>query len=77
MADLPGYLSETGAHLLADRIRRYWAARGHHVEVWVEKIPDAPRKSSPNWWQVRSSLLNGLPPTRNDPRAMNEEVAET
>lgn len=47
-----------GAHGLADRIRRYWAAKGFAVEVW---LVSGTVDDHGTMFMVRSNLLNGLP----------------
>lgn len=49
-----------GANALADRIRRYWAERGHHVRVRTTEAEYTPAMRSGRW-DVRSDMLNGWP----------------
>jgi hypothetical protein len=49
--------SKSGAELLAQSIRDYWADRSYLVEAKVE-VSGAPRTPR---WDVRSNLVNGLP----------------
>lgn len=50
------WMSKEKARLLADAIMGYWKNKGHTVRAWAEKVPGMDE------WQVRSSLVNGLPP---------------
>lgn len=55
---IPDALTQSGAHELATRIRRYWAQRGLYVEVTVEPIGSG---FSDDMFQVRSTMSGGLP----------------
>jgi hypothetical protein len=48
-----------GAEMLADKIAKYWAKRGHTVETRLEKFSDKIAKR-PIYF-VRSDLVDGLP----------------
>jgi hypothetical protein len=48
---------ETKAHVLAQRIREYWAVRGYEVDVWVDKFT----LSDITYYVVRSDMINGKP----------------
>jgi hypothetical protein len=48
-----------GAEMLAAKIARYWAGRGHTVETRIEKFSDKIAKR-PIYF-VRSDLVDGLP----------------
>jgi hypothetical protein len=60
-------LDETEAHVLADRINRFWRLNGYiHVTAWPERvIPQNKFDSAPTIWGVRSNLIAGLPPGVN------------
>jgi hypothetical protein len=50
------WLTKDKARLLADAIMGYWRNRGFNtVRAWAEQL-------GPDEWQVRSNLMNGLPP---------------
>jgi hypothetical protein len=48
-----------GAEMLADKIAKHWAKRGHTVETRIEKFSDKIAKR-PIYF-VRSDLVGGLP----------------
>ena len=49
------HLSRSGASELADRIRGYWAAQGHVVDVRIEPAAGGA-------WSIRSTRVRGFPP---------------
>jgi hypothetical protein len=56
------WLTASGAHAQANKIKRYWEARGGTVEVEVEEFrPDEGRKAV---FYVRSDMVGGLPRRR-------------
>jgi hypothetical protein len=64
---LPDYLDAAGAHVLAEKIKRYWHELGAlHVTTWVvagrKEETDNPGDKPVSTWCVRSNLVNGLPP---------------
>ena len=68
MSDLLDHCSLIGARRLADRIRRYWIARGYGaIRTWVEDsglpvIPSDWNLQAPHY-VVRSNILaDGYPP---------------
>ena len=62
--------SEEGAKQVKERIEAYWAARGHKVQVFIEKKGFVPTLRGVHW-VVRSDLVNGMPrpPAVEDRRA--------
>jgi hypothetical protein len=59
------FTDEDKANLLAKRIRQYWRSRGAVANVWVHS-----RKSGEGIvFDVRSDMVNGLPPIRMRIRA--------
>lgn len=55
------YLEEKGAHILAARVRAYWARRGGpQPVVWVEKVVRGNR-SLDYIYCVSSDMRNGRP----------------
>lgn len=70
MLKVPEHLDAVGAARLAARIMRFWHQAGHkNVRAWAEPVKIAlPQKSGKETvrtidaYQVRSNLLNGLPP---------------
>jgi len=58
------YLTEGGALILADRIKRMWQLRGAEVTTWVEMLPGTGKIGGSNaatLFVVRSDLRNGMP----------------
>jgi hypothetical protein len=55
-----------GAIAMAAKIRRIWHKAGHEVHAWVEPINVklGAREKSIMLYQVRSNLVNGLPPRK-------------
>jgi hypothetical protein len=51
------YNTQEGAHMLADTIARYWAARGRGVRLHV--VPDLTRRDGS--YVVRSNMQGGRP----------------
>ena len=51
------YITKKMATDMAEDIRVYWAAQGHIIEVWVERISDGNSRD----YAVRSDMQNGLP----------------
>jgi hypothetical protein len=67
--ELPDTLTEVGALLLADRIRRYWRDHGRRVpdmrlEHFTAKLGVTPH-SRGGMFGLRSDMLNGLPRKMN------------
>jgi hypothetical protein len=58
--DIPDHLTPAGAHILAERLRQHWAARGHTVAVRVQSFPGSTHHGAVSG--VRSDLVRGLPP---------------
>ena len=54
-----------GAVAMAAKIRRFWMDRGHNISAWVEPITLGNREKPLTYYQVRSDLINALPPARN------------
>lgn len=52
-----------GAEKLANKIRTFWAKRGHDVRVWVEEVavPYTTTMRLASYFVVRSDLVNGKP----------------
>jgi len=65
MASNTDTFSLDGATRLANKIRRFWRAKGHSVLVWVEEVPAGTSHRDfahrDGVYQVRSNLVNGLP----------------
>lgn len=57
------YCTEYGAHLLANRIRAFWFARGLAPEVRIDDSvhSDSPRRPELLSYTVRSDMKGGLP----------------
>ena len=53
----PDYLSRSGAHDLAEKIRRYWELRG--LDVRMEALPANFRGNAMVF--IRSDMVNGMP----------------
>jgi hypothetical protein len=55
-----------GAIAMAAKIRRIWHNTGHDVHAWVEPIDVklGAREKPIMLYQVRSNLVNGLPPRK-------------
>jgi hypothetical protein len=53
------YLSARGAAELADRIKQFWQASGHVVEISIEQFHTA--RSGSGGFGIRSDLFNGKP----------------
>lgn len=52
---------ELHAHLCADAIKSYWAARGHSVDVRVEAVQTWGYSGANRIWTIRSDLKMGRP----------------
>lgn len=72
MIDLPDYCEAAGASQLAQRLRRFWAERGHLVCVEI-KPTHTTHGSGRMIYCVRSDLINGLP-RKNGPPLRQAEV---
>lgn len=57
------YLDESGAYILAGRIRNYWIARGFYPNVWVHKVTSSqsPTAGDAVVFAVKSDMLHGRP----------------
>ena len=51
------------ADRLASAIRWHWMARGHRVDVWIERGSYVPAMRCAPYY-IRSNLKNGLPPKK-------------
>ena len=51
------HITKKMATQMAEEIKIYWAAQGHIIEVWVERIVDGNSRD----YAVRSNLHNGGP----------------
>ena len=63
--EFPDFLSETGARLLAERIRAFWSENGFTVRVHVEHVMmnrSTRRDHDRAVYVVRSNLVAGMPP---------------
>lgn len=58
MSKIGDNCSKPGAERIAKHLMKRWKAKGHpNVKAWVEPVP-----GFPDFWQVRTNLINGLPP---------------
>lgn len=51
------HITKKMATQMAEEIKIYWAAQGHIIEVWVERITDGNSRD----YAIRSDMQNGLP----------------
>ena len=68
------YLTKKGAEELATDIKTFWLSKGYDIRVWIEKVERrrlakkvAVADGRP-MFQIRSNLLNGLPPRGTEVR---------
>jgi hypothetical protein len=72
MRDEDGFTA-SGAKRIAAAITDYWRARGHNtVRAWIELVPT--QSEGMPIYQVRSNLLNGLPPLAANPTPKNSNA---
>jgi len=57
---LDDFCGHAGASELAERIRAYWAKRGHTVEIKLKNAGFHPTTRAARY-EIESSLVNGLP----------------
>ena len=55
------YLTEAGAHVLAERIRDAWAKAGHNIAAVVVQVGTVKREGKPIYGVQMPALVNGLP----------------
>jgi hypothetical protein len=60
---LSDYTDRAGAQILKARIEAYWRARGCEVQVTLAPASFTPALRAARF-DIRSELLNGLPPRR-------------
>ena len=60
LKDQTDWLSRDNAAILARRIREYWRAAGHEIQVTIE--PVIGRRNRLAGFCIRSTLIRGLPP---------------
>jgi hypothetical protein len=60
------FMTFAGATELADKIRQFWAEKGHIVRAWIEvqQAKHDDLKKERTLYVVRSNLFNGLPDFR-------------
>lgn len=64
--NLDDYGSSYGAQILADRIRKLWHKCGHpQVMAWVDRR-DGVQPSEGSRFDVRTNLVSGLPPPKEE-----------
>lgn len=57
LSELTDFLTSKGANAICDHLRAYWQERGFAIVAHAIR-----REGSENEYDVRSNLVNGLPP---------------